>query len=383
MFSSRLDWSVRPNPLAQLLEAKRSAGEKIIDLTQSNPTQAGIQYPEAEIMAALANPRAIRYEPHAAGLESAREAVSAYYADRGVRVDPGQVLLTASTSEAYAYAFKLLCNPGDQILAPRPSYPLFEYLAALERVRVAQYPLFYDHGWHIDIAALRAAIGPRTRAVVVVNPNNPTGSYLKRREFEELCEICREHDLALISDEVFSDYPLVPCHTDYVTTVAGATGVTAFAMSGLSKVAGLPQMKLAWMVANQPGAFERLELIADTYLSVGGPVQVALPALMSLRREIQARIASRTNENLVYLKHLVSADELQAEVYEAEAGWNVILRMPRTRSEEQRVLDSLSRTNILVQPGFFYDFESEAFLVVSLLCEPVTFRAGVRSIVAE
>jgi aspartate/methionine/tyrosine aminotransferase len=372
MYSSRLDWNVQPNPIAALLEEKRRAGVALLDLTESNPPAARIEYPAGAIAAALAGGGALRYDPTPAGLPSAREAVASYYAERGVTVDPARVLLTASTSEAYAYLFKLLCDPGDEVLTPRPSYPLFEYLARLESVNVRQYPLFYDHGWHIDAAALRSLIDPRTRAIVLVNPNNPTGSYLKRGEIAELSAICAGHDLALISDEVFSDYSLRD-DPDRASTVIGAE--RSFALSGLSKIAGLPQMKLGWMVVSEASAFERLELIADTYLSVGTPVQLALPALLAARAGVQRQITARTLANMAFLR----GQDLR--VLDVEGGWYATVQVPRVRSEQEWVLELLGRHDVLVQPGFFYDFEREAFLVLSLLTPSDVFEEGVRRIV--
>lgn len=381
MFSSRLDWHLRPNPISELLSRKHAAGEHILDLTESNPTHAAIPYPVEEISRAFANRRALTYDPNPAGLLETREIVAEYYRERGVTVTLDRILLTASTSEAYAYLFKLLADPGDEILAPRPSYPLFEYLAALESVRIAQYPLFYDHGWHIDTAALDARITPRTRAIVIVNPNNPTGSYLKVHELEHLVALARRHDVALISDEVFSDYWLLR-DPRLVTTLAGLDDALAFSLSGLSKIAGLPQMKLGWMVISgaeqrRREALERLELIADTYLSVGTPVQIAAPSLLALRAAIQSDIRARVQKNLTELTSFVErAPSLR--VLDIEGGWYAILQIPRTRTEEEWVLELLNAHNVLVQPGFFYDFESEAFLIISLLTDSATFCEGLR-----
>ena len=280
MLSSRLNWRFTPNPLSTLREERVRGGAPVLDLTESNPTQASLDYPRERILAALANPRGLIYEPSPRGMESAREAVAKYYRDRGAEVSPDRILLTASTSEAYAYLFKLLADPGCEILTPRPSYPLFEYLAALESIQVRQYPLRYDGAWHIDFPALERTITALSRAIVVVNPNNPTGSFLKRDELERLEALAAAHDLAILSDEVFSDYDLTE-DSRRVRTLIGERQALSFSMSGLSKIAGLPQLKLGWIVINGPQAdtiMERLELVADTYLSVGTPVQAALPA---------------------------------------------------------------------------------------------------------
>lgn len=372
MYSSRLDWSARPNVIAQLLAEKRRCGDAILDLTESNPTQAGFVYPIDEISQALADPRAFRYDPEPMGLLSARQTISGYYAHRGVAVPADRVLLTASTSEAYAYLFKLLADPGDEVLVPRPSYPLFEYLARLESVHIRQYPLFYDHGWHIDFGALEASVTPRTRAVVIVNPNNPTGSYLKRRELSKLVNVCDRNNLALISDEVFADYPF-GADPERVTTIAGLEGITAFAVSGLSKIVGLPQMKLGWIVSNSRAALDRLETIADTYLSVGTPVQIALPTLMAARFDITRQITERTQSNLDWLAGEVEGTNVR--LLKVEGGWSAILQVPRVRSEEEHATELLRRGGVLVQPGFFYDFDSEAYLIVSLLTQQARFRA--------
>jgi len=377
VFSSRLDWSQRPNRLSTLLAHKRQAGAAVLDLTESNPTRVGLDYPQPEILAALADPSALRYHPSPRGIDSAREAVAGYYRDRETPISIRDVLLTASTSEAYAYLFKLLTNPGDEILAPRPSYPLFEFLAALESVHIRQYPLRYDGVWHVDFAALERAITPRTRAIVVVNPNNPTGSFLKRAELDVLDSLAAERGLAVLSDEVFRDYGFAD-ETDRVSTLAGERRALTFSMSGLSKIAGLPQMKLGWIVASGPHraeALDALELVADTYLSVSTPAQVALPRLLTLSGGILDQVRARTTSNLAQLRESVQGSA--ATLLRAEGGWYAVLQMPRTRTEEEWTLKLLQESDVLVQPGFFFDFESEAFLVLSLLPEPATFLEGV------
>jgi alanine-synthesizing transaminase len=381
-FSSRLKWDTSPNPLAQLLAAKQRAGATVLDLTESNPTHAGLHYPGDEILAALADPRALRYDPDPRGLPEARETVSRYYAERGVEVAVSRILLTASTSEAYSYLFKLLADPGDEIMVPRPSYPLFEYLAAMESVRIRPYPLRYDGGWHIDFAELERAITERTRALVVVNPNNPTGSFLKQEEWERLQRL----DLPILSDEVFSDYGFAEPEAGprRVRTLAGSHGALTFAMSGLSKIAGLPQMKLGWIVAGGPGheaALEGLEWIADTFLSVSAPVQVALPQLLAAAATVQTQIMARTQANLASLRAAIG-EGTPCQVLNVEGGWYVVLQVPRTRSEEEWTLHLLAEKNVLVQPGFFYDFESEAFLVLSLLTTSATFEEGIRRLLS-
>ena len=375
MFSSRLTASTEVNRITRRLRELRAAGRPILDLTESNPTRAGIEYPAEEIAGLLADPRALTYEPEPAGLPPAREAVAAYYAERGEQVDASRILLTASTSEGYAYLFKLLANPGDEVLAPRPSYPLFEFLASLEAVRVVQYPLLYDGAWAIDCEALEHAITPCTRAIVVVNPNNPTGSFLKAGELEQLLRLCRRCDLAIISDEVFSDYTFGD-DPRRVRMLANTEGVVTFSLSGLSKIAGLPQIKLGWMIVNGPReVFERMEFIADTYLSVSTPVQWAAAGLLALRPAIHSQIQRRVRANFDRLRAAFGAQSA-IRVLNVEGGWYATLQVPRTRNEEDWTL-ALLDDGVLAQPGFFYDFEAEAFLVVSLLTPEAIFADGI------
>lgn len=381
MFSSRLRWNLNPNPLATLLEQKRAAGTQVLDLTESNPTRAGLDYADDEILRAVATREALVYRPSPAGMREAREAISHYY---GRGVSPDRILLTASTSEAYSYLFKLLADPGDEVLIPRPSYPLFDYLAELESVKAAAYPLVYDHGWFIDFGALESLIHARTRAIVIVNPNNPTGSYIKRAELERLGRLCRDHELAIISDEVFSEFALAP-DANAVRTLVEFEGALSFSLSGLSKVAALPQMKLGWIVVSGPeelrrGAYERLELIADTYLSAGTPVQCGAAALLATRTSIQEQIRRRTAANLELLNRVVRSTGFGA--LRVEGGWYAILQVPRVRSEEEWAVELLRRENVLTQPGYFYDFGREAYLVLSLLTPSEVFGEGLKRILA-
>ena len=361
-YSSRLPRDIQPTRLAALI-----AGARVrYDLTESNPTQAGFEYPAASILAGFQDKRMLRYDPDSLGLPEARQAVAELH---GVSAD--RVLLTASTSEAYAWLFKLLCDPGDQILIPRPSYPLFEMLAELESVETRTYPLRHGHDWFLDIPELRRAITSRTRAVVVVNPNNPTGNFVKAEEHAALEAICAEHDIALIADEVFVDYALSGARRSLA-------GPHTFVLNGLSKLAGLPQMKLGWIVV--PGCSERLELIADTYLSVGTPVQYALPALLAARASIQMQIRTRLERNLKALRAAIR--ETAVSVLDVEAGWNAILRVPAVRSEEEWVSLLLTESHTLVQPGYFYNFDSEPWLVVSLLTKPDIFDEGIAGVLS-
>jgi len=378
MFSTRLHWDLRPNRLSRLIEAKRRAGARILDLTESNPTRAGLSYPP-EIAGALADPRMLVYEPASAGMNEARMAVAAYYGLRGHPVDADRILLTASTSEAYAYLFKLLSNPNDRVLVPRPSYPLFEFLANLESVAVDQYPLTYHGGWAIDLEALAAAVAERTRAVVLVNPNNPTGSYVKRPELEALVRLCAEHGMALICDEVFSDYAFGP-DAARVSTLVEVEDCLAFSMSGLSKIAGLPQMKLGWIVTSgletlRKEAMDKLEWIADTYLSVSTPVQCAAGKLLRAGEAVERQIRDRTCANLAVARDVLAGSA--GSILAVEGGWYITVQVPRIRSEEEWTLELLGDRDVLVAPGFFFDFESEAFLVVSLLTAPEVFQEGI------
>jgi alanine-synthesizing transaminase len=386
-FSSRLQWDLKPNRLSQILDEKRAAGSPILDLTESNPTAAGFTYPSEAILSALADPRSVRYEPASSGIPSARAAVSKYYSEALRRdVSADRILLTASTSEAYAFVFKLLADPGDEVLVPSPSYPLFDYLAALDSVSVVQYPLVYHESWRIDFDALANSITPRSRAIVLVNPNNPTGSFLKQSELGPLLVLCREHNLALISDEVFADYVLNDA-APVVRSLTDVADVVTFCLSGLSKVAGLPQLKLGWIVSGGPPAdrekaFERLELIADTYLSVGAPVQWAAPALLAMRGELQRQILRRVVENRAFLASQIIPGS-PWKLLATEGGWYAVLEAPRIHSEEEWVLTLLTGDNVLVQPGYFFDFEREAFLVISLLTREDVFRDGIRRVLGR
>ncbi|HUS08704.1 MAG TPA: pyridoxal phosphate-dependent aminotransferase [Bryobacteraceae bacterium] len=376
MFSSRIECDIKINRIAEILLGKG----QFLDLTQSNPTAANLQYPERQILDAISSSESLVYEPSSKGKRSAREAVAAYY---GHRVDPEQILLTASTSEAYGWIFKLLADPGDEVLVPRPSYPLFEFLASLENVRAVQYPLFYDGRWSLDIHAVENAITDRTRAIALVNPNNPAGVYLKRTEVDQLVSLCAARGLAIISDEVFADYAFAD-DLERITTLSGVNQVPTYVISGLSKVAGLPQFKLGWIVLNGPpqqynDAMTRLELIADTYLSVATPIQLALPSLLEAAHGIRRQIRDRTQANLSYIQHHLAPDS-PARLLHAEGGWYATLEVPRIRTEEEWVLELLEKYDVLAQPGYFYDFESEAFLVISLLTETGEFQRGMQRI---
>jgi alanine-synthesizing transaminase len=385
MFSERTRWDLRANRLAERLSAKRAAGARILDLTESNPTRAGLAGPP-DLLLPLAGAEALRYEPSPFGLPAARAAVAEDFARRGFPLAPDRLLLTASTSEAYAFLFKLLCDPGDEVLVPRPGYPLFEFLATLESVRVRTYPFSHDGEWHLDLPALRQALGPRTRAIVVVNPNNPTGAFLKGPERDALASLCAERGMALVSDEVFADFGLND-DEHRAASVARDSPALAFALGGLSKSCGLPQLKLAWTAVTGPpalvrDALARLEVVADTYLSVSTPVQVAAPRLLARREELQAPIRARVRSNLGALSAAVGPG-CPATVLAPEGGWSAVLRIPATLTEEERVTRLLEERDVLVHPGYFFDFPTEAYLVLSLLPAPGDFAEGIARVLAD
>jgi aspartate/methionine/tyrosine aminotransferase len=367
MFSRRLPELLHENALSAAVAARRARGERIIDLTASNPTTAGFHYPDT-LLNALADPRALTYAPDPRGLAAARQAVAADAIRRGAQVDPSRVVLTASTSEAYSWLFKLLCDPGDTVLVPRPSYPLFEHLTSLEAVRTAPYDLEYHGRWTIDFDGLEQAPAS-TRAVLVVTPNNPTGSYISTPEIERLASLCRHRRWALIADEVFADYALD--EGDPATDLASRLKGLTFTLGGASKSLGLPQVKLGWIVVGGEGAatdeaLTRLELIADTFLSVNIPVQVAAPALLQHAAPVRTAIHDRVRTNLRQARDIAQRHPA-CEVLGVGGGWSAVIRVPAVRSEEQLVLDLLEQTGVLVHPGFFFDFRHEAFVVVSLL----------------
>jgi alanine-synthesizing transaminase len=385
MFARRTDWQLTQNRYSAALDRARKRGP-LLDLTVSNPTQCGFEYESEAILKALSCPEALLYEPQAQGLVSARQAVADYYNNLRVRaaveISSEQIFLTTSTSEAYSFLFRLLCNPEDEVLVPRPSYPLFEFLAQIQDVELTTYDLFYDHGWHIDVAGLNKAAGTRTRAVLLVNPNNPTGSFVHSQELRQIASFCRERELALISDEVFLDYAV---ESPAKMSVAFEDECLSFALSGLSKIAALPQMKLSWVVVNGPpelrdAAHGRLEIIADTYLSVNTPVQYALPQLLSQRERIQAQIAARVRKNLVALDtHL--AGNKAIERLHIDAGWYAVLRVPATQTDEELAIALIDRDGVVVHPGHFYDFPGEGYLVVSLITPAKEFAQGIARVV--
>jgi alanine-synthesizing transaminase len=381
MFAKRTNWNLGTNRLGAALAAHRGARKALIDLTVSNPTECGFQYDEKVILSALRNPAAMKYEPNPRGLAVARDAVAMYYAERGSIVSTDDIFLTTSTSEVYSYVFRTLCDPDDEVLIPEPSYPLFEFLADIQDVRLVRYPLVYDYGWQIDFHALEQAITPRTRGVIVVHPNNPTGHFLKPQEMRKLNEICAVREIAIIADEVFLDFALN--EKQHATFAANSRGLT-FTMSGLSKVCGLPQMKAAWLIVSgqepcKAQALARLEVIADTYLSMNAPIQWAMPPLLGQRREFQKQLLVRVSENLLELDKQLAGQKSCSRL-EVEGGWNAVIRVPATRSDEELALELLETGGIYVHPGHFYDFASAGTVVLSLMTPENDFSKGLRQL---
>ena len=379
MFADRTNWNLKANPLSEALARHRASGKPLLDLTISNPTECGFAYDSRAILQALANPASLAYDPEPRGLLSARQAVAAYYAARGVEVPVDNIILTTGTSEAYSFVFRTLCNPDDEILIPEPSYPLFAFLAEIQDVKLVRYPLDYDYGWQINFHALQQGITARTRGVIVVQPNNPTGHFTKPREVAKLNDICAAQNLAIIADEVFLEFALQAAAP---FSFAQNSAALTFTMSGLSKISGLPQMKAAWLFTSGPEelksrALARLEIIADTYLSMNAPVQWAIPGLLEQRHPFQKHLLERVRRNLAELDRQLAAQKSCARLV-VEAGWYAVLRVPATSSDEELAVELLNQKNIYVHPGHFYDFPSDGFLIVSLITREEEFAAGVK-----
>ena len=376
-FSSRTNWDTAESRFTIAVRDARLAGRPLLDLTVSNPTACGFYYDPQTLLTPLSNPEALRYDADPLGMHSARVAVAGYYAERGAVVSPEQLVLTTSTSEAYSYLFRLLCDPGDEILVAQPSYPLFDFLADLDDVQLRGYPLFYDHGWWIDLAELERSICPGTRAIVLVHPNNPTGHATGEVERSAIEDLCLRHGLALIVDEVFLDYPLRG-NTSPRSFAAGRSPVLTCVLSGLSKVAALPQMKVSWLAllgpdAEREAAMQRLEVIADTFLSMNAPAQLALPAWLRGRHDLQTQIRTRTQENLHALQ------QTGLDVLQADAGWFAVLRLPQRTERQSPATDLLAR-GVIVQDGELYGFRESGRVVISLLTHVDTLLAGARRI---
>jgi len=383
MFSKRTAWNRTTNRLSEALAIHRAGGKTFFDLSISNPTECGFHYDERSIMRALCSPATLQYHPDPRGLPIARQAVAEYYAQRGQQVAVDDTILTTSTSEAYSFVFRLLCNPGDELLVPAPSYPLFDFLAEIQDVKIMPYPLVYDHGWQIDLHGLRQAITPSTRGIIVVHPNNPTGSFVKPSELAALNQICSEQQMAIIADEVFLDFSL---QQKRAASFCANAGALTFTMSGLSKIAGLPQMKLAWLIVSGPEqekreALARLEIIADTYLSMNAPVQLAAQALLHQRHSFQHQLMARVRTNLAELDRQIAGQKHCGRL-EVEGGWYAVLRIPATRSDEDLALELLEQHGVYVHPGHFYDFSQDGYLIVSLITPEQEFAEGTRRLLS-
>jgi alanine-synthesizing transaminase len=391
-FSKRTDWDTAESELARVYRERLAAGFTIADLTASNPTRCGFEY-SADLLDSLSGPAAFEYDPDPKGSIAARTAICTYYSDHGAQVDPSNIVITTSTSESYGYLLKLLCNSGDEILVPQPSYPLFDFLARAEFVHVAAGPFVYDHGWQLELEELRRRIRDKTRAIIMVHPNNPTGHFTKLVEAERLAAICREHNLALIVDEVFLDYALgTPDGSpdpDRCSFTARDLGILVFVVSGISKICGLPQMKMAWLAASGPGSDEamtRLEVLADTYLSMNAPIQQALPGWLARRGDIQQQIRERVRSNLAELDRVLAAQptgEVFVNRLKIEGGWYAVLRIPATQPDEvtaQQFLE-LPDGGVWVHPGYFFGMGASGWLVVSLLCAKAEFTIGIDRLV--
>ena len=383
MFSTRTQWNLSSNRLARALEDVRRRGCELLDLTASNPTECGFQYDGSSILKALITPAVLKYHPDPRGLRPARVAVQEYYERRNEHVRVDDLILTTSTSEAYSFVFRLLCNLGDEVLVPTPSYPLFEFLADIQDVKLVHYPLVYDHGWQIDFHALEAAVTPRTRAVIVVHPNNPTGHFTKLEELNHLNRICAARDLAIIADEVFLDFSMDGgIRNSFIQNESSLT----FSMSGISKISGLPQMKFAWLAVNGPAtkkreALARLEVIADTFLSMNAAIQAAAPTLLAQRHGLQQQLMARVRSNVAELDRQLS-DQKVCTRLEIEGGWYVVIRVPAIRSDEELALELLEE-GVYLHPGHFYDFPGEGYLVVSLITRERAFAEGIEKLLAH
>lgn len=386
MFAKRTGWDLTSNRLTLARERLARGGARALDLTESNPTRAGLTCP-TDLLKPLADPANLLYEPDPKGWLPAREALASLFARKGARVDPRQILLTASTSEAYSFLFRLLADPGDEILVPGPSYPLFDHLAQLSDLRVTRYPLRLEPAqrWALDVERLEEAAGPRARILIVVHPNNPTGSCVRRAEQEQVLQFCRRRQIALVSDEVFAEYRWNE-DEQIPATLLRESDVLHFALGGLSKLLGLPQMKLAWIACSGPetevkDALGRLELIADTALSVNTPAQRALPVWLQQAQRLQGQIRSRLAENRRFLSEAIRAGD--GELLPSDGGWSAVLHLPGIRDEEEWCLRLLERRQVWVHPGYFFEFEQPGILVVSLLVSPDRFQEGIQRLLAE
>jgi len=382
-FARRTGWAFNSNKLIARLDEFKKAGVPFLDLTESNPCRCGFRYPAEDILSALKDTENLSYNPSAQGLPEARRAVCGYYREKGIDVRPEQVFLTASTSESYSLLFRLFLNTGERVLIPSPSYPLFDLLAQINDVVIDQYPLRYDHRWSVDTNVLARSIQKTTRAIILVHPNNPTGSFIDRQELGDIIQIARKNKLVIICDEVFSDY--VRDKGDVLPSVLGNKEVPVFVLSGISKILGLPQMKLGWIIVDGPpemvaDALPRLEIISDTYLSVNTPAQNALPAWLKLRKDIQAEITGRLSRNLECLKGCIRGVP-GLKSLDSQGGWYSVLRLPDGINEEEWIFGLLDEEHVFVHPGYLFDFPEEPYIVLSLLTPPEALAEGAEKIV--
>ena len=378
-FSGRIPHELESNRLALALARLRDEGRPILDLTQSNPTRASFSYP-SNLLEPLAHARGLSYRPEPLGVAEARAAVAADFARRGRHVNPGRIALTASTSEAYSLLFKVLCDPGDEVLVPQPSYPLFEHLTRLDGVSSIGYQLDYHGRWSVDLSSVERALSPRTRALLVVSPNNPTGNFISQPDLDALAALCVQRDIAVISDEVFADYALQDDSGVAQGVLSDRTDVLGFTLGGLSKSVGLPQVKLGWIAVSGSdtivdATLARLELACDTYLSVSTPVQLATPEILERGADVRHQIRARVRRNLAHCATLV-ADRPACTLLHTEGGWSAVIQVPTFEPEEELMLALLAETSVLVHPGYFFDFPTESFVIVSLLTPEDIFADG-------
>ena len=382
MFSKRTQWTTIPNRISLLVEQKRRRGETIIDLTESNPTICGFDYPEKEILSALSQESVMKYKPEPRGLLQAREALSAYYTSFGIYINPEQIVFTSSTREAYSFLFKLLCNVGDNVLIPRPSYPLLEFLSQINDIEPKQYRLIYDGEWHIDFESLKMNLTNRTKAILLVHPNNPTGSYITQKEFDEICNLAAEHQCAIIIDEVFLPYSINSDNPkQYILEIPDS--VLTFSLNGISKLIGLPQLKLSWIIIQGNSQFRaevlnRLDILTDTFLSVNTPVQFALPTLLKYAPDIQKQILSRIRSNYTSLLNCFA--QSKGSILNTEGGWYGILKLPQKQSDEDLILEFLMKANILLFAGHLFELEQHSTVITSLLPPTNTLQEALREI---
>jgi alanine-synthesizing transaminase len=385
MLSRRFNYNIEDNKISKLLKQKKSAGIEVLDLTESNPTKVFLEYDVTGILKSISHPDSMKYNPDPKGIQTAREAISLYYKDKNVEINEDDIFLTSGTSEAYSFVLKLLTDPSDEILIPRPGYPLFSFIAEMESVEIQYYDLNYsnDGFWKIDFDSLKSCLTNKSKAIICINPNNPTGNYIKKDELNELISICRTYNLALICDEVFMDYEIEVDKKD-IFSFSGKKDVLTFTLNGLSKICALPQLKLSWIVVNGPQkerdeAKAKLEIITDTYLSVGTPIQLALRSLLEGKEIIQMKIRNRIIRNYNFLKEEL-LNRNNVELLNTEGGWYSILKVKSDIDEEYLTHSLLKEKDVYVHPGYFFDFKDEGYIVVCLLTSEEIFSEGMKRI---